>query len=231
MRIKVDEMWINISISCTDAMAYLTVNPGSTAYDFVGEISKICMLENMDLVIQLNFCVRINNTINDQTLMNDDTYQLTISDAANPKRWFVDVFGAHADEQILLEGVEDEGIKVTLQGAGYELNQKYTNPNGEYASFAGTVKIENVSGETQNITVDGIEGNGVYVGTDRIFTLYDNKMTLEPEQMYIYGWEIDKDILLEQSIEDIQKVSVHLTTTSERGSQEYALDVALAEEE
>ena len=231
VRIKVDEMWINKSISCTDAMAYLTVNPGSTAYDFVGEISKICMLENMDLVKQLNFCVRINNTINDQTLMNDDTYQLTISDAANPKRWFVDVFGAHADEQILLEGVEDEGIKVTLQGAGYELNQKYTNPNGEYASFAGTVKIENVSGETQNITVDGIEVNGVYVGTDRIFTLYDNKMTLEPEQMYIYGWEIDKDILLEQSIEDIQKVSVHLTTTSERGSQEYALDVALAEEE
>ena len=120
---------------------------------------------------------------------------------------------------------------MTLQGAGYELNQKYTNPNGEYASFAGTVKIENVSGETQNITVDGIEVNGVYVGTDRIFTLYDNKMTLEPEQMYIYGWEIDKDILLEQSIEDIQKVSVHLTTTSERGSQAYALDVALAEEE
>ena len=230
VRIYVDDMFVNDTISCTDASVYMTVEPGNTEYSFMADISKICMLENEDLARKLNFQVRMNNTINDQTLVNYEKFQLSISESAKPKRLFVDVFGAHANEQILLNGSEDEEIQLTLLGAGYEINRNQTDPQGDYADFSGILRIENTSEEIQKVSIDGIEVNDIYVGTDSMFTSYEHEMTLEPGQVYIYVWTVERDFLTEQSVSEIRKVVSHLTTTSESGTKSHKLEIPLVKE-
>ncbi len=86
VRIYIDNIIVNETISCTDGLGYMTVAGNSTGYSTINEISGVCMLENESLAKSLSFCVRMNHSETDKTLINNEQFKLSIAPTETENR-------------------------------------------------------------------------------------------------------------------------------------------------
>ena len=226
VRVKMDDFVVDETISCAGSIGYMIVDAKQVDYCTIPEISTVCLLEEKDWIETLQFRVLMNNTENDQTLINQEKFLLHVSKGAKAQQVFLKYKGAKAGKQELIH--TDELI-MTLIGAGYELNTNNTNPNGDYTDFKGLVKFENISEHPQQVIIQGVEVNGTMYSTEYMFTSYKNARTLLASQSYTYEWVVDGSFLEEDGIETISQVVLHIDVVTETGTQSHAFTLKLEE--
>lgn len=220
VRIHINELLVNGGISCSDYSVYLTADAGANGYGFVNGIEAACMMEQMDLPKQLDFCVNMYNEVNDKTLINDETFKIEIADTAYAKLSFLEVLGAAADAQILEDNAD--GVKATLLGAGYLLNKSNYQPNGEYAKLTGMIVLENISDTAKEITIGGVSVNdSLIIAQDSSY--FSQIIALQPGEKYYYMWDNYISEITEAGIDEIRSLKQHLSIDG----SEHILDIQL----
>lgn len=219
IRIYIDQVMVNETISCTDLTGYITAEANSTKCSFMAEISSVCLMEGVELPQQLDFTVRMNNEVNDKTLVNSEPFTLRISDKATSKVTFLEYMGVQAEEQKLLDA--ENGMQVTLVGAGYQLNYSNMSPESEFSELTCIFKIKNASDETQTVHVDSVDINGTLVEVNN-FVGFSSEISLKPGQIYYYEWNMRGEKIRELGITEIQSLAFHLNAET--------LNIKLAQE-
>ena len=227
VHIYITDMIVNENISASDVTGYLSIEPRSSDYTFMKEISSICELDGVDHASALTFALRMTNGANDKTLIKEETFTLKIGDEIQPKRVFLPLLDARAEKQVLTS--EEDPVQIELMGAGYELNASNYFPDSEYASISGSLRFENTSETDQNIYVEGFEVNEKFIDTD-YYSLSQRKVLLEPGTVYYYHWQISKEDLLGLDIQEITSMANVVTITSGDVAQKKTFTITLAED-
>ena len=228
VRLYLEDVSINQGISCTDAMGYLAVEPHETAYSFMNEVTLACMMEKTEHPVQLEFSVRMYNADNDKTLVNSEKFEVHFAETAKAELFFLPYKGVLAKEQKLLE--EENGISVTLLGAGGYMTRNNAWQYSENGALYSILRIENTSSEEQEVRIDGMTFDDVYVPAEDIYTNYAKEMSLKPGQIFYYKWELSEARLTELGLSDIENFTYEITRQSANETNIETLAVSLTKE-
>ncbi len=143
----------------------ITVEAESTSEEKIQDIAKLCSGLGIEMPDALTFRCKLINRETDGYMEAPEQIILKIGDSVKPAAEFIEINGAKAEEQQLLD---EKGLQVILQGFGKELAEA---DNSYYKTIL--LRVENTSPEEQTLNLLGAAVNGCYVleETDGSLTL------------------------------------------------------------